>query len=190
MNLYILPFDHRSTFVKGIFGFFHPLTARQKKIVEQYKEIVFQGFLKAREAYQGVAKKDEFGIFIDEEFGTRVILKARKEKISFAVAVEESGKSEFHFAYGNEFGKHILHVRPRFAKALVRYLPGDSKTNLKQRARLKQFVQFCRKHGVATIIEVLIPRPNVGNGLKSFPTKFYGIGLIMSNFTNININKV
>lgn len=161
MNLYILPFDHRSTFVKGIFGFSYPLTARQKRLVELYKEIVFQGFVRACGQYQGPAKKEEFAIFIDEEFGKPVMAKAKKLKVPFATAVEESGKSVFNFAYGKEFGKHILKTRPRFAKALVRYLPGNSRENSEQRVRLKQFVQFCRRNRIATIVEVLIQKSGV-----------------------------
>lgn len=159
MNLYILPFDHRSTFVKGIFGFSYPLTRNQRQLVEQYKELVFGAFLKARKEYRGKAKKEDFVIFIDEEFGAPIIRDAKKERVPFAIAVEESGSKVFQFVYGKEFGKHILSVKPRFAKALVHYLPGNTKENIEQSARLKQLIRFCRRHSIATIVEVLMVKP-------------------------------
>ena len=41
--LYILPFDHRASFEKGLFGFTAPLTAEQTATVAASKQVVYDG---------------------------------------------------------------------------------------------------------------------------------------------------
>jgi 5-dehydro-2-deoxygluconokinase len=41
--LYILPFDHRASFEKGLFGFSAPLTAEQTARVAASKQVVYDG---------------------------------------------------------------------------------------------------------------------------------------------------
>ena len=44
--------------------------------------------------------------------------------------VEKSGRSEFDFEYGDDFGAHIEQFDTDFSKVLVRYNPdGDADTN-------------------------------------------------------------
>ena len=42
--LFILPFDHRSSFEKDLFGFHPPLSAEQAATVRESKAVVFGGF--------------------------------------------------------------------------------------------------------------------------------------------------
>ena len=72
--LYILPFDHRSSFSKKIFGYNPPLTKKQIKNIIGYKEIVFDAFLSVYNKYD---KKSNLGILVDEQFGKDILIKRR-----------------------------------------------------------------------------------------------------------------
>ena len=41
--LYVLPFDHRASFEKGLFGFSTPLTAEQTATVAASKQVIYDG---------------------------------------------------------------------------------------------------------------------------------------------------
>ena len=45
--LYLLPFDHRHSYVDGLFGFKPPLSAPQREEVIDSKQLIFQGFRQA-----------------------------------------------------------------------------------------------------------------------------------------------
>jgi len=64
--LYILPFDHRGSFQKKMFGWDGALTAGQTAEIAAAKRVIYDGFLAAVEA--GVCK-DKAGILVDEQFG-------------------------------------------------------------------------------------------------------------------------
>ena len=42
--LYILPFDHRSSFAKGLFGWKGPLTQEQTERIVQSKAVIYDAF--------------------------------------------------------------------------------------------------------------------------------------------------
>ena len=45
--LYLLPFDHRHSYVDGLFGFKPPLSASQREETMDSKQLIFQGFRQA-----------------------------------------------------------------------------------------------------------------------------------------------
>jgi len=45
--LYVLPFDHRSSYVKGLFHWQQPLNANQIAEVAASKYLIYEGFQKA-----------------------------------------------------------------------------------------------------------------------------------------------
>lgn len=154
MPLFILPFDHRATFAKELLGFPYPdINKSHKKSVSEMKQIIFDAFLVARKQADG---SDDCVILVDEEFGEPIIKSARKRKIAFAVSAEKSGQKVFDFEYGRDFGKHILALRPTYAKALVRYDVADVDNNTIQRKRLKLLSDFCARHGIKLMIEILL----------------------------------
>lgn len=143
-SLFILPFDHRSTFLKQ---FDNP---------KELKQIIYQGFELAIKS--GKIPKDAAAILIDEQFGSKIIKDAAAKKYTVCVCVEKSGQDEFDFEYGQDFGQHLNQFRPAFAKALVRYNPeGDQELNIRQRGRLKELNDFCKKESYQFLIEPLIP---------------------------------
>jgi len=153
-RLFILPFDHRSTFAKKLLGFDYPLkTAAQKRKVAEMKKVVFDGFLLARNQYE---HSEDMGILIDEKFGSSIIKEARKKMIPFAMSTEKSGQLFFQFEYGNEFSSHIKSQRPTYAKALVRYDLNQKEGNKIQNARLKRLNDWCKQHDQKWLNEPLM----------------------------------
>lgn len=159
MSLFVLPFDHRATFAKELLGLPYPrLSKMERKAVSDMKQIVWEGFLKAR------AKNSSLdpAILVDEEFGAAILKDAKRQHIPFATSVEKSGQQVFDFEYGKTFGTHLKKWKPTFAKALVRYNVADTKSNRIQNTRLKILSDFCKKSG--TGIEFMIEPLMTGTG--------------------------
>ncbi len=153
--LYILPFDHRGSFSKGLFGWSGKLTPEQTAEVAAAKMVVYDGFKSALSA--GVPK-DKAGILLDEQFGAAVLKDAVANGYSVSCPAEKSGQDEFDFEYGADFGKHIEAVNPTFCKVLVRYNPeGDAAGNKRQNARLKQLSDYLKQTKRLYMFEMLVP---------------------------------
>ena len=153
--LYLLPFDHRNSYVTGMFDFTLPLSAREHDQVSDSKQLIYEGFLRALE--NGVPG-GAAGILVDEEFGAGILRDAHRRGLVTALSVEKSGSDEFGFEYGADFASHIEAFDPTFAKVLVRYNPrGDRAANLRQSARLKQLSDCCRGSGRRFMFELLVP---------------------------------
>ncbi len=155
-SLFILPFDHRSSFEKGLFDINGRMPTSQEKIeISRYKMIIYDGFVQAVSA--GIPKKSA-GILVDEEYGTEILREAKNFGCWTACCVEKSGQAEFEFEYGNEFKEHILNIRPDFVKVLVRYNPeGDAELNKRQAERLKILSDFCHVNDLRFMFEILVP---------------------------------
>lgn len=153
--LYLLPFDHRQSYVTGMFHFKPPLTPDEQAAVTDSKQRIYDGF---REAVDNGVPASCAGILVDEEFGSSILRDAIANGYVTAVSVEKSGSDEFEFEYDGSFAQHIEALRPTFAKVLVRYNPdGDPALNLRQTARLRQLTDYCRKAGQRFMFELLVP---------------------------------
>jgi len=153
--LYILPFDHRSSFEKGLYGFTPPLSPTQAATVSAGKRVVYDGLKLAVD--QGTPKESA-GILVDEEFGAAILRDARERGFITCVPVEKSGSEEFIFEYGDSWQHHIEAFAPTFAKVLVRYNPeGDEAMNRRQARRLKELSDYCHQHDYRFMVELLVP---------------------------------
>jgi myo-inositol catabolism protein IolC len=153
--LYLLPFDHRHSYVGGMFHFTPPLTAAQDTAVTASKRLIYDGFL---EGVRRGIPRDRAGILVDEEFGRDILRDAIRDGYVTAMSTETSGSDEYEFEYGAAFAEHIEAVGPTFAKVLVRYNPeGDAAVNQRQTGRLKQLSDFCRGAGQLFMFELLVP---------------------------------
>ena len=72
--LYLLPFDHRQSYVTDMFHFKPPLDATQLTQVIDSKQLIYEGFRQA--LAQGVPF-DAAGILVDEQFGAAILCDAR-----------------------------------------------------------------------------------------------------------------
>ena len=153
--LYLLPFDHRHSYVDGLFGFKPPLSASQRETVIDSKQLIFEGF---RQALTEGAPTAAAAILVDEEFGAHILSDAHRRGFVTALSVEKSGVEEFEFEYGDDFASHIVAFDPGFAKVLVRYNPeGDKALNLRQASRLKRLSGYCQGNRRRLMFELLVP---------------------------------
>ncbi|MGH9256558.1 MAG: 2-deoxy-5-keto-D-gluconate 6-phosphate aldolase domain-containing protein [Vicinamibacterales bacterium] len=153
--LYLLPFDHRRSYVTGMFNFKPPLTAREHQAVADSKRVIYDGF---RQALGTDVPRASAAILVDEEFGVDILRDAVKSGYVTALSTEKSGSSEFEFEYGAAFAEHIEAFGPTFAKVLVRYNPeGDATLNRRQAAKLKQLSDYCRSADRLFMFELLVP---------------------------------
>lgn len=153
--LYLLPFDHRHSYVKSLFNFEPPLTAEQTRSVCNSKQLIYEGFLAAIE--KGLPHQSG-GILVDEEFGADILRDARRRGFVTAISTEQSGSEEFEFEYGADFRRHTESFDPTFAKALVRYnIEGDADLNRRQSGRLRQLSDYCRRNRRRFMFELLVP---------------------------------
>ncbi|MBI2613868.1 MAG: DUF2090 domain-containing protein [Candidatus Levybacteria bacterium] len=173
-NLFILPFDHRSSFAK-LFGFTNPeLSSDEKNIITSAKETIFMAFEKA--LLKGVPK--ELGaILIDEEYGDKIIRDAIGKKYNVILTTEKSGQKEFTFEYGDEFGKHIEKYKPTFVKALVHYNPNDDPlSKMRQQQKLEVLSNYCHQNSYKFLFEILVPPTesqlrNVSGNIQRYDTE-------------------
>jgi myo-inositol catabolism protein IolC len=154
--LYLLAFDHRGSFEKGLFGATAPVSAEVKAGIIDAKEMIFEAHLEA--VTSGAVPAAAAGVLVDEEFGTSVARKAKATDAPLAMPVERSGQDEFEFEFGDDFAKHIETFDPTFAKVLVRYNPeGDAELNRRQTDRLTQLSRWLREHERKFLFELLVP---------------------------------
>jgi len=151
--LYILPFDHRGSFIK-MFGFEEKtLTPEQAAKLSDYKKVIYEGML---EALKMGAPKDKAAILVDEKFGAEIHRAARAADITRILTTEKSGQDEFDFEHGDDFGKYIEKLAPAYVKVLVRYNPdGEQAMNQRQIARLKKINDWCKTKGYKFLFELL-----------------------------------
>ena len=153
--LYILAFDHRGSFRRKMFGITGDATPEQAAVIAGAKGLIFGGFLRALE--RG-APKHAAGILVDEESGSEVARRAKREGVIFAMPVEKTGRDEFEFEYGEDFAAHIEEFDPTFAKALVRLNPeGDAELNERQASRLTVLSRALEERGRPFMFELLVP---------------------------------
>ncbi|HEY5220058.1 MAG TPA: DUF2090 domain-containing protein [Gemmatimonadaceae bacterium] len=154
-KVYLLPFDHRHSYITGMCGFTPPLDAAQCAAVADSKRVIYDGFC------EGVAlgvPKASAGVLVDEEFGSTILRDATAGGYVTALSTETSGSEEFEFEYGDDFAAHIEAFSPTFAKVLVRYNPeGDAALNRRQTERLIRLSEYCRRVGQRFMFELLVP---------------------------------
>lgn len=145
-NLFILPFDHRSSFVK-LFGFTSSsLSPEEKKTIAQAKEIIYSAF---KRAIEKEISKEQAAILIDEEYGNEIIRDAIKNNYNVLLTTEKSGQDDFVFEYGKDFAKHIGKYKPAFVKVLIRHKQNIDCT------KLKILSDYCHNNGYKFLLEVL-----------------------------------
>jgi myo-inositol catabolism protein IolC len=153
--LYLMAFDHRGSFEKGLFGSTPPISAEVHAGIVDAKQIIYEGFLRAVD--QG-APRVGAGVLVDEEYGANVGRAATAAGFALAMPVERSGQAEFDFEYGDDFGAHIEAFDPTFAKVLVRYNPeGDAALNERQTERLRRLSDWLHERDRRFLFELLVP---------------------------------
>jgi 6-phosphogluconate dehydrogenase len=154
-SLFLVAFDHRSSFSSGLFGASEPLPPAIVTNVEGTKAVIFDAF---EQAIREGAPRKCAGILVDERFGAEVAREAKTRGYLLAMPVEASGQREFQFEYGADFGRHIEAFDPDFCKVLVRYNPdGDRALNRRQTDKLALLSTFLHARDRKFLFELLVP---------------------------------
>ncbi|HEY5193967.1 MAG TPA: DUF2090 domain-containing protein [Solirubrobacteraceae bacterium] len=154
-RLYILSFDHRGSFKKGLMGITGVPTEGERQRISELKTLIYEGFTRA---VADGARRAACGLLVDEEFGADIARSARREHFTLAMPVERSGQDEFDFEFGQDFGEHIEAFDPDFAKVLVRYNPdGDTELNHRQAGALARLSGWLRANDRKFLFELLVP---------------------------------
>ena len=154
-DLYMLAFDHRGSFQKELLGIKGTPTREEVARISDIKTVIFEGFL---EAHARGRIGDAAGILVDEHYGASIARRAKELGVVLAMPAEASGRDEFDFEYGEDFGRHIEAFDPAFTKVLVRYNPGgDTALNERQTARLRRLAEWLHAHGRKFLFELLVP---------------------------------
>ena len=155
MKLYLLPFDHRETFARALFGWRGPLSTAQSRQISEAKQVIYDGF---RMAVENGVPKAHAAILADERFSASILRDAADKGYVTACPAERSGQQEFAFEYDGDFARHIAAVNPTYCKVLVRYNPeGDSAMNERQATRLKHLSDHLAGEGRLFMFELLVP---------------------------------
>jgi len=151
----ILPFDHRHSYITGVFHWQEPLAPGQVEEIVASKQVIYDGF---KAAAVDPAVRDRAGILVDETFGAALLRDAAAHRYITCVSTEKSGQDEFEFEFGDAFAQHIEAIDPTFAKVLVRYNPeADPAMNVRQVARLRRLSDYLADTKRLFMFELLVP---------------------------------
>ena len=152
-ELYILPFDHRGSFMK-IIGASSPPTDEDIAKAREYKKIIYEAFKKS---VAGGVPKDKAGILVDEWLGAEVLSDAKTAGFITCTPFEKSGQDEFDFDFPN-YKEKVAQLDPTYVKVLVRYNPdGDKDMNTHQAARLAELSKYLETQKNQFLFELLVP---------------------------------
>jgi myo-inositol catabolism protein IolC len=87
--LYILPFDHRESFEKGLFGWTGALTQDQADRISQAKQVIYGAF---KLALTKGAPKEHAGILVDAQFGPAILRDARENGYITCMPAERAAR--------------------------------------------------------------------------------------------------
>jgi myo-inositol catabolism protein IolC len=154
-KLYILAFDHRGSFQKKMFDIHGDPTPEEIETVRDAKKVVYEGM---EEAVRRGVDASVSGVLVDEQFGSDIPQLAKQNGLVLSMPAEKSGRDDFDFQYGDQFGEHILRFDPDFTKVLVRYNPdGDADMNRAQLERLKRLADWLHANDRKFLYELLVP---------------------------------
>ncbi len=152
-ELFILPFDHRGSFMK-IIGASSPPTDADIAKAREYKKIIFDAFKKS---VAGGVPKDKAGVLVDEWLGADILREAKSLGFITATPFEKSGQDEFDFEFPGWKGK-VDELDATYVKVLVRYnVEGDADMNARQAARLAELGDFLSEKKSRFLFELLVP---------------------------------
>jgi myo-inositol catabolism protein IolC len=152
--LYILAFDHRTSFQTKLFGIAGTPTPDERERIREAKRIILDGLLAAADA----APPGTVGALVDEETGAAVARAAKEHGLPVAMAAERSSVPEFDFEYGEDFARHIEDFEPDFVKILARYNPeGDRELNRRQAERLARLSDYLGPRDTKYLFELIVP---------------------------------
>jgi 5-dehydro-2-deoxygluconokinase len=152
-KLFILPFDHRSYFLKKLGVVDRDPTSEEIELVTGFKKTIYQAF--QHSLTLGIPKESS-AILVDDIYGKEILLDAKSSDIMTIQTTEISGLDYFAFEHGDNAEQFLTEVMPKYAKALVRLDPrNNSETEQTSIANLKKLHEICKKNSIGFLIEPL-----------------------------------
>ena len=140
--VYILPFDHRGSFVTKMFGWHGGLTPAQTAEIAAAKQVIYDGF---KTAIAEGAPKNKAGILVDEQFGAVILRDAKANGFTTACPAEKSGQDAPPIL--RMVGRRLLELLHEPSRA----------TCLLREDRVVRDVQVAGEHALALAAAVLHP---------------------------------
>lgn len=155
-TLLLCAFDHRDAFERLVDEHAGSDLSRFATVALA-KELVLEAALAVCDRIPA-GQRDDLGIFVDEQYGAQVALRARAERLILAMPAERSGAPEFSFEFGSRFAAHVHAFEPHLVKVLVRHNPDHDPAMLaRQATRLADLSDWCRATGRQLLVELLVP---------------------------------
>jgi myo-inositol catabolism protein IolC len=154
--LLIMAMDHRASFGKSLFGVLDDQpTSEQRAAMEQAKQLIYAGL---RRAWESLDIRASAAVLVDERYGAAVVEAARADGVVLAVPVETSGQDWFGLEWGEQWRAHLEHVRPDYAKVLVRDNPDlPTPDRAAQFAALRAVSDGLHELSIPLLYELLVP---------------------------------
>jgi myo-inositol catabolism protein IolC len=153
--LLLCAFDHRDHFERLVAEHAEPRRNRFATVAVA-KELVLEAALTVRGRTRS-GEREGIGVFVDEQYGAHVALRARAEGLVLAMPAERSRAGEFECEFGDRFGAHIESFAPDLVKVLIRHNPEDDAAMLaRQTAKLRELSEWCRASGRQMLVELLV----------------------------------
>lgn len=152
-KLFILPFDHRSYFLKKLGVVDRDPTSEEIELVTGFKKTIYQAF--QHSLTLGIPKESS-AILVDDIYGKEILLDAKSSDIMTIQTTEISGLDYFAFEHGDNAEQFLTEVMPKYAKALVRLDPRNN-TESEQTSinNLITLHEICKKNNIGLLIEPL-----------------------------------
>jgi myo-inositol catabolism protein IolC len=152
-KLFILPFDHRSYFLKKSGVIDREPTDAEKDLVRNNKKLIYQAFQKSLEL--GIPKESA-AILVDDIYGKEILIDAKQNGYTTIQTTEISGLDYFAFEHGDDAENFLVAIMPHYAKALVRLDPrNNTVTEQTSITNLKKLNDICKKNNIGFLIEPL-----------------------------------
>ena len=136
-ELFILPFDHRGSFMK-IVGASSPPTEADIAKAREYKKIIFDAFKKS---VAGGVPKDKAGVLVDEWLGAEIL--AAEDGV-----VVNMGNQD-NYCYRGAYGKFIVVKHNNGLTTLYAHLSGQA-VKVGEEVKRGQLIGYMGRTGLAT----------------------------------------
>ena len=138
-NLYILPFDHRSSMKRII-------NSKSSAKVKLAKKIIYDAYLQS---------KVKGAILVDPEFGLGILRDAKKKGIITCMTLEKSGTKKF-ILFSRDYKKKIEEIDPDFCKILVKYDSTNQSLNKHNAEKIAKVSSYLKGKKRKLLFEIVI----------------------------------